>query len=251
MKSVIVGVLLLAGVVVALDAVAGPFFSLAVRTVPPTVQGERVIGGVEGPVKSTDEDVHVVNIASGFLGLWSLPIAVTPETTIAVDGKLGGWGDLRPGLLVRVMYEVAAGERRVASRVEVLDPRSPVAAVPGSGAGAGEPPVPRKEAVSSPPALPHVTEPAAVAAPRAVAPEPSAVAAPRAVAPEPAALTRERPARLRARRKPANPPALSLPPAPEAPPATFEDRPAPGERSPREDGVAAVDWLLKEGFSGR
>jgi hypothetical protein len=218
MRAIVAGAVVLACVVVGLDAFAGPFFSLAVRALPTAVQGQRVIGGVEGPVKSTDEHGQVVRVASGFLGLSSLPIVVTPETTIAVDGKLGWWGDLQRGLRVRVVYEVTPGERLVASRVEVLDQASASIAttVPASDRTA-EPPV-------SSLAPPVVTEP----------PEPPAASMPKpparvsTTAPPSAAL---RPATV-----------TTPPPAP---------RPATPERTPGEDGGAAVEWLLKESTAGR
>ena len=241
MRAIVACVVVLACVVVGLDAFAGPFFSLAVRELPAAVQGQRVIGGVEGPVKSTDEHAQVVRVASGFLGLSSLPIVVTPETTIAVDGKLGWWGDLQRGLLVRVIYEVTPDERLVASRVEVLDQASAsIATIPPVSDRAAESPVPPLAwPVGPEPATPHVVrrESGAITpAPVRALPQPPAVSLPkppvrvsRAATPSPA----PRPA-----------PAMAPPPTPARRPATPE--PAPGE-----DGGAAVEWLFKESTAGR
>ena len=244
MRAIVACVVVLACVVVGLDAFAGPFFSLAVRELPAAVQGQRVIGGVEGPVKSTDEHAHIVRVASGFLGLSSLPIVVTPETTIAVDGKLGWWGDLQRGLLVRVIYEVTPDERLVASRVEVLDQTSAsIATIPSMSDRAAESPVPPL-ARPVEPATPHVVRresdairPDAITpAPVRASPQPPAVSLPK---PPVSVSTTATPSTA-----PWPAPATTPPPAPARRPATAE--PAPGE-----DGGAAVEWLFKESTPGR
>ena len=102
------------------DLLEGPVFSFSTQAWPPARQGDKVIGGIRGLVKATEPAANTVRISSGFLGLGSLPVVVTPETTIAVKGKFGGFGDLDRGQRVRVTYEVHP-DRLVAARVEVLD----------------------------------------------------------------------------------------------------------------------------------
>ena len=113
------------------DLVGGPFFSFSTQAWAPARQGDKMIGGIQGLVKATDSPASTVRISAGFLGLRSLPVAVTPETEIAVNGKFGGFGDLDRGQRVRVTYEVHP-DRLVAARVEVLDRSSdpPDARVP-------------------------------------------------------------------------------------------------------------------------
>jgi hypothetical protein len=260
-RAIVIGVIVLACAVVGLDAFAGPFFSLAVREWPVALQGQRVVGAVEGPVKRTDEQAHVVRIASGFLGLWSLPVMVTPDTTIAVDGKLGWWGDLHRGLLVRVAYEVKADDRLIASRVDVLRPDSqPLAAI----------------ATTDQPgligAMPHLPLPGAPAPPRSADTSARADANTPAAVREPVAASREPTSGMSASpKKPTrqtatsagSAPSRSRPAMPTAPSPgsanTVPPRPAPApaprmsvlERPGAEDGGAAIDWLLKEAATGR
>src|SRR5437762_579631 len=102
------------------DLLAGPVFSFSTHAWPPARQGDKVIGGIQGLVKATDSPASTVRISAGFLGLGSLPVVVTPETRIAVNGKLGGFGDLDRGQRVRVTYEVQP-DRLVAASVELLE----------------------------------------------------------------------------------------------------------------------------------
>ena len=116
----------LAGAIVAIvlvflvDLVDGPLYSFSTQTWSPELRGDKMIGGIEGAVKDADAATNTVRIASGFLGLASLSLVVTPDTKIAVQGKLGGFADLERGQLVRVAYEVRP-DQLVAWRVEVLD----------------------------------------------------------------------------------------------------------------------------------
>jgi hypothetical protein len=116
----------LAGAIVAIvlfllaDLVDGPLYSFSTKTWSPELRGDKMIGGIEGAVKDVDAATNTVRIAAGFLGLTSLPLVVTPDTKIAVKGKLGGFADLDRGQLVRVAYEVRP-DQLVAWRVEVLD----------------------------------------------------------------------------------------------------------------------------------
>ena len=74
----IAAVLLAIVLVFVVDLLAGPFFSFSTKTWPPEIRGGKLIGGIQGPVKAADVDAGVVSIASGFLGLASLPLVVTP-----------------------------------------------------------------------------------------------------------------------------------------------------------------------------
>ena len=103
-----------------IDLVDGPLYSFSTKTWSPELRGDKMIGGIEGAVKDADVATNTVRIASGFLGLASLPLVVTPDTKIAVKGKLGGFADLDRGQIVRVAYEVRS-DQLVAWRVEVLD----------------------------------------------------------------------------------------------------------------------------------
>jgi len=102
------------------DLLGGPIYSLSTKTWLPERRGDKLIGGIEGTVKEADSATRTVRVASGFLGLGSLPVVVTPETIIIVQGKLGGFGDLDRRLRVRVAYEILRG-RLLATRVHVLD----------------------------------------------------------------------------------------------------------------------------------
>jgi hypothetical protein len=55
------------------------------------------------------EEVEIIErwirVSSGFLGLHSTKIAITPDTVIVVDEKQGGVRDIRQGARVSVVYE--------------------------------------------------------------------------------------------------------------------------------------------------
>ena len=234
-------VIVLVVVVLAIDAMAGPFFSLATHSWGPERRGDKVMGIVEGHLKSTDVATRTVSIAAGFLGLDSLSLQITTDTVIGVNGKLGGFGDLDRGQRVRVAYEVAS-DRRVAARVEVLKAGSSTALTatptwavsedapadrPASDAGVTTPAVEPVEA--APIAVPTAARPVRLGEtatpPRASAENarrPEVRSAP-AASPRPAA--------------PSSAPAVSAArtrPAPDAPPARRE----------AEDAGAVIDWLL-------
>jgi hypothetical protein len=236
---------LLVGAVVAVflvDLIEGPFFSLSTRTWPPAVDGDRVIGGIEGAVKATDRVTGTMLVASGFLGLSSLPVIVTPQTEVAVKGKLGGVADLGRGQFVRVLYEVQP-DRLLAQRIDVLD---------GVGSSSLTPPLeldrkasaeePRlvTETVSTETPSPAVELPPRVVTPAAPAPLPATrptaaapVSAPKRLAPPPPVASAPRPA----------PPAPVVSAPRPAPPPAAAPRPAAARSA--DDGTDAVDWLLK------
>jgi hypothetical protein len=180
-----VGVTVLLGVVLfALHAVAGPFFSLGAQRWGPEPRGDKLIGVVEGHLKGADVATHTLRIASGFLGLDSVSLEVTVDTQIGVHGKLGGFGDLDRGKLVRAVYEVTA-DRLVASRVDVLASGSTteLAVIParlGDDTPADRP-APRPVIVNPVANEPAVVNESAVAAPP---PVPDSLAASDRAAPE-------------------------------------------------------------------
>ena len=152
-------VVVVAGSVLALvDVLAGPFVFLSTRLSPPELRDGARIGAIEGAIKSTEADSGTVVLPHGFLGLASLPVVVTEDTHIAVGGKLGGFGDLERGQMVRIAYEVSP-DGLVARRIEVLNS---FASVPG------------------PSSLDTGAEPASFALPRASAPATVNSIAPRA-----------------------------------------------------------------------
>jgi hypothetical protein len=255
----------LAAVLFLVNLVAGPFVSLSTKSWPEEVRGARVIGGVQGPIKRTDPDTTTVRVASGFLGLVSLPLVVTPLTKITVGGKLGGFGDLDRGQLVRVTYDILS-DRLIASRIDVLDRSTSEALLPAPTAADAAVGVDASgnESAPSSKSSPVTVGPPAVASPPPTVPRwtsvPSATSMP---APAPEQPKRDPSPSVRK--------AASAPPAPAAKSAAGSAAPAPAANSnavsaapslrplaPRpdtrapstsaagEDGTAAVDWLLKQ-----
>jgi hypothetical protein len=231
---------LLVGAVVAVflvDLVEGPLFSFSTRTWPPEVHGDKVIGGIEGAVKATDRVTGTLRVASGFLGLGSLPVVVTPQTEVAVKGKLGGVADLDRGQIVRVAYEVLP-DRLLAQRVDVLD----------GVTSSNLPPSLEVERKASAEESPPVTETVSNETPAPSAELPPRVVTPAAPAPPPI-----RPTAAATVPAPKRPP-VSTNPAPQAqnataprptPPAAASAAPRSAPSRSTDDGTDAVDWLLK------
>jgi hypothetical protein len=51
-----------------------------------------------------------------------LPVWVTPETDVFLDGAPVGLGDINPGQTVRLMYELRRDGTGVAERIDVMGP---------------------------------------------------------------------------------------------------------------------------------
>lgn len=266
------GLTALLGVILfAVHAVAGPFFSLAAQRWGPEPRGDKLIGVVEGHLKSADVTTQTLRIASGFLGLDSVSLHVTTNTLIGVHGKLGGFGDLDRGELVRAVYEVAS-DRLVASHVDVLKAGSTAASTPiptpltedtppdrpAQNPGVVSPGAPTEPAVAEPVSVPDPpVEPERVAPELPERPEPRKTSTDgarptrigEAATPTPRAITAERPRR---RRNVATEPAASPSPRRAAPPPATSiagGSPAPASANaapPRreEDAGAVIDWLL-------
>ena len=237
------------------DVIEGPVFSLSTRTWPAEVRDGKVIAGIEGAVKAADRATGTVRIASGFLGLSSVRVVVTPQTEVAIHGKFGSLADLDRGQLVRVAYEVLP-DRLLASRVDVLDRLAhseplraseslrPAESVPSAA------PVPSAEPVR--PAAPVAsvqTEPVSSQAVSGAAPEP---AVPVEASGDPAlplptrpgaATPSSTPKRAAAVRRVETHPTARPGPSPAA--IVPAPRPVAPRTSSADDGSDAVDWLLK------
>lgn len=231
------------------DVIEGPVFSLSTRTWPAEVRDGKVIAGIEGAVKAADRATGTVRIASGFLGLSSVRVVVTPQTEVAIHGKFGSLADLDRGQLVRVAYEVLP-DRLLASRVDVLDRLAHSEALRASESLRHAESVPSAEPVR--PAAPvasvqteRVSSPAVSGA--APEPAPAVEASPDPAPPlatrQGAAAPSSAPKRAAAvRRVETHPTARPVPPPAAIVPAP---RPVVPRSSSADDGSDAVDWLLK------
>ena len=74
----------------------------------------------QGRVRIVDPGTGIIRVSSGFFGLMSVELVVTPETLIVVGDKEGGFGDIRDGSHVRAAYETRPGTTLHATRVEVV-----------------------------------------------------------------------------------------------------------------------------------
>ena len=232
-------IILAIGTVFLADLVDGPLYSFSTKTWSPELRGDKLIGGIEGAVKDADAATNTVRIASGFLGLASLALVVTPDTKIAVNGKLGGIADLDRGQLVRVAYEVRP-DQLVAWRVEVLDrwsqPSDAVLPVDtDSDATVTE------EESSSTASVPKPVAPPAEATPRAPEP-PATTLSPRPVSPSAVRQTggSTAPATKRPPPPPSSSPRTVTPAAPRPVPAKAAPAPeasAPGAPQAGDDAL--------------
>lgn len=78
-------------------------------------------GEAQGWVQTVEPDTGIIRVSSGFLGLMSIALRVTPDTLIVVGNKEGGFGDIRLGERVVAAYDVQPGALQ-ARRVEVFLP---------------------------------------------------------------------------------------------------------------------------------
>jgi len=99
------------------------------RNLPLLSRGASLVGEVlaeaKGRVEIVEGAAGIIRISSGFLGLMSVELVVTPETLIVVGDKEGGFGDLREGEHVIATYEVRP-DTLWAKRVEVFAHGSPL-----------------------------------------------------------------------------------------------------------------------------
>ena len=170
-------IIVVAVLVFLVDVFAGPFFFFSTRTWAPEMRDGKLIGSIEGAIKRTDARTDTVRMPAGFLGLASLPLVVTLQTRIAVTGKLGGFGDLEPGQMVRIAYEVLP-DRLLARRIDVLDGRGSDSALLSASESDDELPSSSASVVTSEPSSSAATAPPSpapvVARSPAVPPAPSA-----------------------------------------------------------------------------
>jgi hypothetical protein len=114
-----------AALVLLIGLLDGRFSALSVLW-PPQRQTDTLEATMEGAIKSVDAVTNTVQVTAGLLGLGARPFVIAPGTVIAVNGKLGGFGDLTRDQRVRVAYEVVA-DRFLATRIDVLDRWTPPA----------------------------------------------------------------------------------------------------------------------------
>ena len=90
------------------------------RLVVPMVPGlvGEVLAEARGRVEMVEPETGVIRVSSGFLGLMSVELVVTPETLIVVGDKEGGFTNIREGERVVATYEVRP-DTLWAKRVEV------------------------------------------------------------------------------------------------------------------------------------
>ena len=85
-----------------------------------------LVGEAQGRVATVEPRARIIHLSSGFLGMMSIELVVTPDTLIVVGDKEGGFGDIREGGRVRAIYDVDR-DALLARRVEVLGPGSHIA----------------------------------------------------------------------------------------------------------------------------
>ena len=230
----------------------------------------RMIGEATGYVGRIDRDARTVDVSASLVGWRPVVLIVNETTSILVQNRQGGFGDLWKDMPVRVSYEVV-GDARLARSIEVVTgdaepsrsavngavrvpvmpptaaPRAVVSPVPA----VAPPPAAALPATVTPPAASRAADPAPVRPATSAAPAPTAVVPPPAKpAPAPVATPRAVEAPRRVEAPPVEAPqrvegpATRAPrPEPEAPSAARSSRPAEADPS---DGAAAIDWLLKE-----
>jgi len=212
----------------------------------------RLIGETSGYVGRVDRAAQTVDISSSLVGWRPIMVVVNDQTSIMVQNRQGGFGDLLKDLPVRVSYEVV-GDRRLAKSIEVVTEdgeRARAAAsgkngsvTPGLTSPAAVPALPPVGAVTPPAVRPPADVPAQAArppadvAPPAVrppadAPAPRAVdvTPPRAAVPAPPAKAQVAPAVPPPAVKPPVP-VVREPVAPAVPPPAVKP-PAPVVREP-------------------
>lgn len=100
------------------------------RNLPLLSRGASLVGEVlaeaRGRVVTVEPETGVIRVSSGFLGLLSVELVVTPETLIVVGDKEGGFANIREGKRVVATYEVRP-DTLWAKRVEVVVQGSAIA----------------------------------------------------------------------------------------------------------------------------
>jgi hypothetical protein len=171
----------------------------------------RLIGEATGYVGRIDRDARTVDVSASLVGWRPVVVVVDESTTITVQDREGGFGDLWKDMPVRVSYELV-GDTRLARWIEVVtgdgEPSRPLV-----GEGGTQPASSSSVTLPSPPAL---SPDPPLALPPAPALAPTVASPPAAAAPAPALPS-----------SPASEPAAVSPPA-----ARVADRPAPSAPPP-------------------
>jgi hypothetical protein len=221
-----------------------------------------LIGETSGYVGRVNRDAQTVDVSSSLIGWRPIVLVINEQTSILVQNRQGGFGDLSKDLPVRVSYEIV-GDRRLARSIEIVtEDRETTRATATSAAangvvkGAASPVVMPLLDVPSTPA-PAAPPPAIRPPAEAMPPAPAVTQAPApTLAPDPAPVAKP-PAPVLAAPAPRIEPTRPSPPAPSAPaPTVSVPRAAPETSSsvrsaPQQaetdsgDGAAAIDWLLK------
>jgi hypothetical protein len=216
----------------------------------------RLIGEATGYVGRVDRDARTVDVSASLVGWRPIVLIINETTSIMVQNRQGGFGDIWKDMPVRVSYELV-GDARLARSIEVVtgdaepSPTAvngaltrPAAAPPPASPPPVAPPVPAvaPPAASPPAPAARVVEPGPVR-PAPAPPAPAAVVAPPPAKPSPA------PAAAPPPRRASEPPVAEAPRRPPAPPTPrTESAVPPPARTETDaaDGAAAIDWLLKE-----
>jgi hypothetical protein len=224
-----------------------------------------LVGETSGYVGRVNHDAQTVDVSSSLIGWRPIVLAVNEQTSILVQNRQGGFGDLTKDLPVRVSYEIV-GDRRLARSIEIVADERESTRAAASGAAnsaangvaksAANPivtPLVEAPTAPTPVAPPLPSRPPAEAVPASAATTP--VPAPKAT-PDPAPVAKP-PAPVVAAPAPRVEPTRPSPPAPSVPPPTVSAPRAAAEASSRArsappaaetdsgDGAAAIDWLLK------
>jgi len=139
----------------------------------------RLISEATGYVGRIDRDARTVDVSASLVGWRPVVVVVDESTTITVQDREGGFGDLWKDMPVRVSYELV-GDTRLARWIEVMtgdgEPSRPVV-----DEGGTQPASSSSVALPSPPALspdPPLALPPAPALAPTVASPPAAAPAP-------------------------------------------------------------------------
>ena len=135
--------------------------------------GGHLVGETSGYVGRINRDAQTVDVSSSLIGWRPIVLVVNSETSIQVQNRQGGFGDLLKDLPIRVSYEVV-GDQRIARAIEIMtedhdSSRAPVAANGVAKGAASSAPV-ADTAPAPTPAPAASTTPSESAAPRELPP---------------------------------------------------------------------------------
>jgi hypothetical protein len=236
-KRILAALVILGTLGVLVEVFAGPFIFFSTRSLEPELRDGKMVGTIEGTIKRTDPDTSTVRMPSGFLGLLSRPVLVTGQTKIVVGDKLGGFGDLGAGQVVRITYEVFRN-RLIARRIELRDRASGPTSFSESRGDEDADETSSVGAVAAPVSAPSVPAPSVPKPPRVVTAPPALVPirpSPRPAAPAERVAPATPPASLSGARQygASSPPKRVVPPPAAARPRVAKPRrPAGASKAP-------------------